>query len=105
MEILVILSGFCKEKTNPNKANITVHGYLFIVHSKDNERQFEKTNPISGCLSVNSCLESKSIFETIVLCMASRIFRIHENGIDIAGIEISTFCVVKCTEPVTTVGA
>jgi hypothetical protein len=78
MEILVILSGFCKEKTNPNKANITVHGYLFIVHSKDNERQFEKTNPISGCLSVNSCLESKSIFETIVLCMASRIFRMYQ---------------------------
>jgi hypothetical protein len=31
-----------------NKANIMVHSSLFIVHSKDEERQFEKTKPICG---------------------------------------------------------
>ena len=29
-----------------NKANIMVNSDLFIVHGKDNNRQFEKTKPI-----------------------------------------------------------
>jgi hypothetical protein len=36
---------------------------LFIVHSKDNERQFEKTKPISGCLS------RKKAVRTEILCI------------------------------------
>jgi hypothetical protein len=46
MEVLMFMGGFGQRKTKPNKANIMVHGYLFIVYSKNEERLLEKTKPI-----------------------------------------------------------
>jgi len=38
---------FWRSWATKNKPNIMVNSFLFIVHSKDEERQFEKTKPIS----------------------------------------------------------
>jgi len=48
-------------KTKPNKADMMVHSSLFIVHGKNKQRLFEKTNPIS--VSPNHCYEFEDEFE------------------------------------------